>query len=185
MKRQRLLTLSLLMVILVGLAVLVQPVAPAGAGDGGGGIQGGGGSSLSIPGNSFVPDSSSTVFRTDATGGVVLLADTSRYMHAPVNLPDGATLNSVEFFYYDNLAPGYMTATLVRDAPGISSSIALAVALSPAGAVGYGSDLRSLSTPEVVNNSRYNYSIEVYWSADSTGAAGAKLMGIKVLYGEP
>ena len=185
MKRQRLLIISLIMIVLIGPAALVQPVAPAEAGDGGGDAQGGGGgNALSIPGDSFVPQSSSTVFRTDATGGVVLLADTSRYMRAPVNLPDGAVINSIEFFYYDNMAPGIMLATLVRNDPSSGSSTALAVAPSPAEAVGYGSHLEPLPIPEVVNNSRYNYSIEVYWSADSIGATGSKLMGIKILYGE-
>ncbi len=185
MKRQHWLFISLLMIVLIGLIVVAQPAAPAGAGDGGGSAQGGGGGdALSIPGDTFVPQSSSTVFRTDATGGVVLLADTSRYMRAPVNLPDGAVINSIEFFYYDNIAPGIMLATLVRNDPGSGSSTALAVAPSPAEAVGYGSHLEPLPIPEVVNNSRYNYSIEVYWSADSIGAAGSKLMGIKVVYSD-
>jgi hypothetical protein len=148
MKRQRLLIISLIMIVLIGPAALVQPVAPAEAGDGGGD------------------------------------ADTSRYMRAPVNLPDGAVINSIEFFYYDNMAPGIMLATLVRNDPSSGSSTALAVAPSPAEAVGYGSHLEPLPIPEVVNNSRYNYSIEVYWSADSIGATGSKLMGIKILYGE-
>ncbi len=106
-------------------------------------------------------------------------------MLAPINLPDGAVINSIEFFYYDNQTPGYMLAHLMRGDPSLGSSTYLIGASSPAGAVGYGSDLEPLPIPEVVDNSRYNYRIEVFWSADSIGATGAKLMGIKIQYGEP
>jgi hypothetical protein len=190
MKRQRLLIISLIMIVLIGPAALVQPVAPASAGDGGGSAQGGGGGggALSLPGDTFVPETSSTVFRTDTTGGVALLASTSSYMHAPVNLPDGARITSFVFYYYDNHDPGRMSASLVRNNyPNAGSRTYLASASSPSGVVAgshYSYSSSTLPTPEVVDNGRYNYEIEVYWSAASTEANGLRLMGVKVVYSD-
>jgi len=42
----------------------------------------------------------------------------------------------------------------------------------------------TLSTPEVVDNDRYNYEVEVYWSAASTEAKGLRLVAARVMYGK-
>jgi hypothetical protein len=189
MKRQHWLSTSLLMIALIGLIVVVQPVAPAGAGDGGGSIQGGGGSSaLSIAGDTFVPESDSTVFRTNANGAVMVNSTTDAYMHAPVNLPDGAQIATLVFYYYDNNDPGYMVAYLIRNnAFGFGSRAYLASPSSPSGIVAgshYGNSSYTLPMPEVVDNASYNYEIEVHWTAASTEANGLRLMGVKVVYSE-
>jgi len=186
MKRQHWLSISLMMIALIGLVILVQPVAPAGAGDGGGSVQGGGGSALSIAGDTFVPDSSSTVFQTNADGAVMVKGTTAPFMYAPVNLPDGAQITTLVFYYYDNNDPGYMAAYLIRNNdPSAGSRTYLASAPSPSGVVAgthYSYFSYTLSTPEVVDNARYNYEVEVYWSAASTEANGLRLMGTKVVY---
>ncbi len=185
MKRHHVLILSLLAVTLVGLAAVVQPAAPAGAGDGGGGVQGGGGYALSVPGAGFVPDSSATTYRTDAVGGVALTAGASyTLMHTPVNLPDGAQITSLEFYFYDNDSSNYMQAKLIRNDPGTGSRTVVATASSPDGAPGYSSVFQSLATPEVIDNHRYDYEIEVYWSTAGSGSA-LKLMAAKVRYTAP
>ncbi len=182
MKRQHVLTLSLLVVTLVGLVVLVWPAAPAGAGDGGGGVQGGGGYALSVPGACFVPDSSVTGYRTDAVGGVALTGGAPySYMHTPVNLPDGAQITSLELYFYDNVADQSIQARLFRNNPGAGSRTELAWAQPPAGAPGFSSIVQSLATPEVVNNRNYDYEIEVYWSTASSGSA-LRLLAAKVRF---
>ena len=190
MKRQHWLSISLTMIALIGLVILGQPVAPAGAGDGGGSVQGGGGgggisSALSIAGDTFVPQSSNTIFQTNADIAVAVKAAADPYMHAPINLPDGAQITGLVFYYYDNHNPGYMTANLIRNNdPGTGSRTSLASANSPFGVVAgshYSYSSYPLSTPEVVDNARYNYEIEVYWSAASTEL---RLMGVKVVYND-
>jgi len=112
----------------------------------------------------------------------------NRFMHAPVNLPDSAQITGIVFYYYDNNDPGYMAASLIRNNdPGTGSRTYLASVNSPSGVVAgshYSSSSFALSTPEVVNNARYNYEIEVYWGAASTEANGLRLMGVKVMYSE-
>ena len=188
MKRQYWLSISLTTIALMGLVILAQPVAPAGAGNGGGSVQGGGGNALSIAGDTFVPESSSTVFQTNAASAVAVKAATDPYMHAPVNLPDGAQITSLVFYYYDNNDPGYMTARLIRNNdPVIGDRDALAWPSSPTGVAAgshYSYSSYTLSTPEVVDNYRYNYEVEVYWSAASTEANGLRLMGVKVVYSD-
>lgn len=185
MKRQHWLSISLMVIALIGLVILVQPVAPAGAGDGGESVQGGGGSALSIAGDTFVPESSNTVFQTNAASAVAVKATTAPYMHAPVNLPDGAQITSLVFYYYDNNDPGYMIARLIRNNdPAVGGRASLIGGQSPDGAVGYGNISVTSPTPEVVDNDRFNYEIEVYWSAASTEANGLRLMGVKIVYSD-
>ncbi len=183
MKRQLSLALSLLVVTLIGLVALVWSAAPAGAGDGGGGAQGGGGDALSVPGACFVPNSSATAYRTNSVGGVWLTGGAPyTFMHTPVNLPDGAQITSLEFYFYDNDSSNYMQAELIRNTPGAGSEAAVATASSPAGAPGYSSIVQSLATAEVVDNRRYDYEIRVYWSAANSNL---ELLAAKVRYTAP
>ncbi len=189
MKRQHWLAISLMMIATIGLIILVQPVAPAGAGDGGGSVLGGGGgssSALSIAGNTFVPRSSSTVFQTTATNGVAVKDDTDPHMHAPLNLPDGAQITSLTFYYYDNNDPGCMKAHLIRNdaAGGRASLIGVQSPYEAEAGSHYGNITFTPSTPEVVDNDHYNYEIEVLWTAASTTANELWLMGVKVVYSE-
>lgn len=186
MRQRIVLSIGLAALTLVGLAILVRPglrVAHSQAGEDKSGVQGGGGAGyLSIAGHTFVPEGSSTVFKTNAAGGVAVTGSSSRYMHAPVHLPDGAQVSGIRFYYYDNQALEDMTARLFRNNDanvGARTTLAL---VAPSGATGYGDIYAAVSPASVIDNGRYNYEIEVNWSA---GSSDLRVMGVTVYYTNP
>jgi hypothetical protein len=192
MTKYYILFLSLVIVALTGLAaVLAQPVVPVEAdsraippyqaGDDIG-IQGTM-DYLGIAGRAFVPENNTTVFVQQSGGGTAVTGG-SRWMHAPVILPQGARIHGIRFYYYDNHATGVITARLYRN-NGDGTRTELVQVDSPAGTVAgthYTSDYVAATTPEPVDNSQYNYEIEVYWN---TGTTGLHLMGIGVFFEHP
>ena len=105
-------------------------------------------------------------------------------MHAPVLLPDGALVSGLTFYYYDNHSTGFMSARLIRNNdPGIGSRTTLADAPSPGGLRGYDDAYDSTGpSPVEIDNARYNYEVEVYWS---DGSSDLKLMSVKLFYTNP
>ena len=136
---------------------------------------------LSFAGSVFVPESSATQFETDAVGGVWLTGSTNPYMHAPLILPDGAQIYGFRLYYYDDSA-GLVRARLIRNmdpSPGSRNSL-ITIDSSDGG---YGSLYDSTGGPPiVVDNARYNYEIEVYFS---TASPNLNLMRIRVYYNSP
>ena len=75
-----------------------------------------------------------------------------------------------------------MTASLLRNNDvNVGAQTVLTSVVSP-GAVGYGNIYAAVSPASVIDNGRYNYEIEVYWSAGSTDL---RLMGVTVHYTNP
>ncbi|MBN1993283.1 MAG: hypothetical protein JW953_11335 [Anaerolineae bacterium] len=192
MNKYYILFLSLAIVALTGLAaVLAQPVVPAEAGSRAippyqagddVGIQGTM-DYLGIAGRVFVPESSTTVFAGQNGGGTAVTGG-PQFMHAPVILPQGARIHGIRFYYYDNHATGVITARLYRN-NGDNTRTELVQVDSPAGAVAgthYTSEYVDAATPEPVDNSQYNYEIEVYWN---TATTELHLMGIRVYFEHP
>lgn len=175
------LSLAVMAIVVCGLvtfgsAPLLVTQAEAQEGGGGAGV-------LAIPGCTFVPESSTTVYEGDGEGGVAVTGG-SLFMHAPVLLPDGARVSGIAIYFYDNHNPGVVTAYLVRNndtAPG--SSTVLAAAHSPTGTAGYDREYGSVGpTPIAIDNGRYNYQIEAQWGL---GSSALRLMMVQVSYTKP
>ena len=191
MKKRYIPSISLMIVALTALVVLTQPVVPAQAGPGampqrqaGDDISAQGALDyLSIAGVTFVPETSSTAFAQKAGGGTSVTGG-RRYLHALVILPQGSEICGIRFYYYDNHSPGWMEAALYRN-NGDGTRTQLVQVDSPSGVVGgthYDSDYQEFSPYETVDNSLYNYELEVYWSV---GSNDLRLMGIRVFYEHP
>lgn len=191
MKKRYILSISLMIVALTALAVLTQPAVPANAGPGAmpqrqaeDEMSAQQTDYLNIAGGTFVPDRTGTAFSYQDGGGTSVTGGSMRYMHAPVILPQGAEIVGMRFYWYDNHAGGYMEAALYRN-NGNGSRTQLVRVDSPEMLEPddhYGSGYQSFSPYEVVDNSLYNYEIEVYWSSASTTL---KLMRIRILYDHP
>ena len=126
---------------------------------------------LSIAGATFVPDSSATSYRTDSDGGVSIDGPGGGWMHAPMLLPDGARIYGMFFCYYDDADPGMMTARWYRENdPSFGYRQQVIALQSPAGIGGHNCPgVVNYPAPpyEVVDNARFNYDVEVYWSVGS------------------
>jgi len=164
------------------LPVPVEAAVSGQAGDGEVNLQAGS-AYLFIAGNAFVSDSSSTQFKANAVGGVSITGSTDRYMHAPILLPDGAVIYGIRFYYYDGHDPGYMRARLVRhnDPDFGARTIPVSIA-SPGPSAGYASLYQAAASPISIDNTRYNYELEVHWS---TPSLDLRLMGVRVFYSPP
>jgi hypothetical protein len=187
MRQRACLSLGIVLVALIGIAAVALIAIPsvrveAEASEAGAPNVGGAGV-LHIAGASFVPESSSTVYSTSGEGDVAVTGASDTYMHAPVLLPDGALVSGLTLYYYD-LDPGYVRASLIRNNdPEIRLGSTLASAFSPPGATGYSNDYVPTSpNPVEIDNARYNYQIEVYWSE---GSSDLKLMSVKLFYTNP
>jgi hypothetical protein len=189
MKKRYILSISLMIVALTALAVLTQPAVPANAGPGAmpqrqaeDEISAQQTDYLNIAGGTFVPERTGTAFSYQSGGGTSVTGGSMRFMHAPVILPQGATIDAMRFYWYDNSDGEFMSAALYRN-NGDGTRTQLSLINSPSGVEAgdhYGSDYYTFS--ETVDNSLYNYEIEVYWSSATTDL---KLMRIRILYTHP
>jgi hypothetical protein len=190
MKKRYILSISLMTVALTALAVLTQPAVPAKAGPGvmpqrqaEDEISAQQTDYLSIAGGTFVPERTGTDFSYQSGGGTSVTGGSMRFMHAPVILPQGATIDAMRFYWYDNIDGEFMSAALYRN-NGDGTRTQLSLINSPSGVEAgdhYGS-LYQVFSDETVDNSLYNYEIEVSWSSATTDL---KLMRIRILYTHP
>ena len=105
-------------------------------------------------------------------------------MVAPVLLPDGALIYGMDLHFYDDVAGERLQAHLWRNDPHTGSSMSPFTIYTPWSAVGgYDTAGHHSSTPLLsVNNRRYNYQVEVEWSATSPDL---RLMGVTIVYTHP
>ena len=188
MRHRVFLSLAIVLVTLTGMAALAQARVPATSGEeeigqanahilGGSGV-------LRIAGASFVPESDTTVYTTHGEGDVSVTGASDPFMHAPVLLPDGALVSGLTLYYYDNHATGLVSAGLIRNNdPDIGSRSILANAASPGGIRGYDDSYDATDpSPVEIDNARYNYEVEVWWSE---GSSELRLMSVKLFYTNP
>lgn len=138
----------------------------------------GSGGVFCIAGTSFVPTHSSTDYDYKLWGGVSIAAG-YEYMAASVELPTGATITSLTFYWDDRDADDDMHLRLRRYTRTSATSQQIAeVSSSGSGGVD-SSSTTTISTP-LVDNINYAYVLYIEWDA----AAGSNLtaFGAKINY---
>lgn len=106
----------------------------------------------SVPGTAFRPINSATAYASDGSGCLYQNGGTVEQFHAPVYLPQGATIKSIRMHYYD-ASVGEMGLSITQFFHGIGSfNFASA---SSSGTAGFGSTLSNEVTvtvePETTN----------------------------------
>ncbi|MBN1993282.1 MAG: hypothetical protein JW953_11330 [Anaerolineae bacterium] len=135
---------------------------------------------LSIAGTGFVPIHSGIDYDYETWGGVSLAAGSGspHAMFASVELPSGATVTSLTFFWEDSDAANNMTLYLrryLRD--GTFENMAWASS-SGSGGMGNTSDT-TISNP-VIDNFTYAYALQIIWDDPAGGNLAA--YGARVAY---
>lgn len=99
---------------------------------------------------------------------------------APLNLPHGASITAMHFYYYDMSDTGYVTMYL-QDFDNGGGTNNLATAASPtASAGGYGNTSVVMSN-QTVNNSSHSYHLKAVFNATDQ-AANLRVTGVRITY---
>lgn len=112
-------------------------------------------------------------------------ASTDVYMVASVNLPDGATINGMYFFFEDNTTTGhiYMALFRVNVQAGISQEMFRADTIGDAPVAGMqvASDWTVSQGQKEVKNSTFDYVLHVYFGSDES-AGNLRFHGVRIHY---
>jgi hypothetical protein len=136
------------------------------------------GTALSRAGWDFHPQESTTTYSTNAAG-ILQRTSVDGDFVAPVQLPQGAQVTKLTFFYRDDGGAG-TAGTLVLTRCNLAGS-AFAFGLNATDEpVGYGQTERTFSPAQVVDNTAYAYSLE--WRPDVNGC---RLAGARIEYTLP
>lgn len=132
----------------------------------------------SVPGTAFQPLVSATTYQNALHGCMHATSGSSLTFHAPVSLPNGATIKSVRFYFYD-ASIQEMSLYLDRYTPGQSSTIL--ASLSSAGTAGTGlTDSGDLNA--VVDHASYTYAL--FW-IPTFALSAQQICGARIAYYPP
>lgn len=137
-----------------------------------------------VLGTDFQPRVSTTTFAYDFNGCVNQTGGTDNRFVAHVNLPDGANLKFIRFYFNDTSATD-MTLWLTKYQPGQSSTDITSVTSS--GSAGYGTTMSpeiggpgpSDPPAEVVDNSNYSYTLIV---GPTASTSAQQFCGARIAY---
>lgn len=138
--------------------------------------------SYSIAGDMFVPrdiDSGLSYNSSSGNGGAYISGGTQYYLHAGVNLPDGANVTNFQVYFYDTAA---VDLTAAFSSLGFTGGYASFGSVTSAGISGYGN--RSTAVSHTISNASRGYKVSVYRSGGgwSTYGASLKIMGAVLTY---
>lgn len=111
---------------------------------------------LRIADAAFIPGRNGDSFRL-VNGVATFNSGTDSLLSAPVYLPDGATVTSVEFVFADTSASADVTARLLRKTPDATLAEPLLVSATSSGDSGEQTILDTTITSPVVDNQAYHY----------------------------
>ena len=121
--------------------------------------------------------------RSVRTAGERRTTTASASFLSQVQLPQGASVTKMTFYYFTGAAATPGSVALIRSPMNdLASTI---VGLSPAvtSGTGYGSASVTLSTPAVIDNTAYGYTLQ--WLAPAATPANGILMGVRLDYTLP
>ncbi len=142
-------------------------------------LRGGGSQFLSIAGTSFVSADSANSYTYQPGGGVKLLSAPTPwpFMSAPVELPDGATIDSVTLYYFDTDATASIILYLMR-----TNGAGAATYVASLSSADDGTNYKTvtISTNGEVDNVGYNYMLMA-----EVDSANLILYGARIAYSPP
>jgi hypothetical protein len=133
---------------------------------------------VSINGHAFVPESNDVMYSRGLTSVYSTDVDNTVF-YAPVNLPDGATINQLVLYYYDTLGSDLSVTLYGYD---FSQQFAEVIKMvSSSGSDGMGFDSQSLSAK--VSNKFNSYFLKAEFPANAGNQL--RLISIRIDYGYP
>ncbi len=131
----------------------------------------------------FQPElSSNTLIRSSGQGGVTYFpsAANSTFIIAPVNLPQGAQVTEVTFYFMDN-SPQDLSLSLAAEDINFGTFTSPFVSATTSGsAIGWQSIIVTPSSPVVIDNTNRSYFVKAY--GDWPGNFTLAIKGVRIKY---